>query len=40
MIGVLMGLLAAALVISLAAMLLFAFEECDWLEDTHGEARR
>ena len=34
MIGFLMGLLAAALIWALSAMLLFAFEEADWLEDT------
>lgn len=33
MTGVIMGLLAAVVVISAAAMLVFALEECDWLED-------
>ena len=34
MIGFLMGLLAAGIVWSVSLMLLFAFEEADWLEDT------
>lgn len=33
MIGVIMGALAAAVVLSVAAMLVFAFEEADFLED-------